>query len=353
MPSFHHARLKLTAWYLLIIMAISILFSLAIYKTLTAEVDRFEKAQRFFIERKLQEQQLFPSISDERRQFIYNLFNHRQQLDQIVAETKQRILVMLIFANVAILIITGGLGYFLAGRTLKPIKKMMDEQNRFITDASHELKTPLTSLRSEFEVAIMDEEKLQLKEAKNLIKSGFEEIVQLQVLTENLLQLTHQQNKIGTLKTEQVSLLEITEAALKKVIQIAKKKHIVINNHISDYTLKAESHSLTELFVILLDNAIKYSRENAEVNLTTKKLDHNIVINIQDTGIGIDEKDIPRVFDRFYRADKSRSKTPGYGLGLSIAKQIVQTHKGSISVQSKLNEGTTFTVQLPINKAFN
>ncbi len=338
MTTFHYARLKLTVWYLLIIMAISIIFSLAIYKTLTAEVDRFEKAQRFFIERKLSEH-LSPSI---------HLFNHRQQLNpELVAETKQRILLMLLFANAGILIITGGLGYFLAGRTLKPIKKAMDEQNRFVTDASHELKTPLTSLRSEFEIAIMDEEKLQLKEAKNLIKSGFEEIVQLQGLTENLLQLTGQQNKIGTLKKEQVSLLEIIEAALKKVIPIAKKKHIAINNQVEDYILKAEPQSLTELFVILLDNAIKYSHENAEVNLTAKKIDHHIEISIKDTGLGIEKKDLPHIFDRFYRADKSRSKTPGYGLGLSIAKQIIEAHRGSISVQSTVDQGTTFIMRLP------
>jgi signal transduction histidine kinase len=341
MTTFHQARLKLTIWYLLIIMAISILFSLYIYKTLTAEVDRFEKAQRFFIERKLQEH-LSPSI---------HLFNHRQQLNpELIAETKQRILLMLLAANAGILIITGGLGYFLAGRTLKPIKKMMDEQNRFITDASHELKTPLTALRSEFEVAIMDEEKLQLKEAKNLIKSGFEEIVQLQGLTENLLQLTQKENKIGILKTEQVSLLEITEAALKRVIPIAKKKHIAINNHIDDFILKADTQSITELLVILLDNAIKYSHENAEVNLTAKKIDHHIEISIQDTGIGIGKKDLPHIFDRFYRADKSRSKTPGYGLGLSIAKKIVEAHKGSIFVQSIVNKRTTFIVRLPTVK---
>ncbi len=348
MTTFHYARLKLTAWYLLIIMSISIIFSVLIFKAWTIEIDRFERAQRFFIERRLQEGSLPVPPPDGRRVF---LFNGDQMNPELVAETKQRILLMLIAANAGILVITGGLGYFLAGKTLKPIREMIDEQNRFITDASHELKTPLTALRSEFEVAILDEKKLQLKETKHLIKSGFEEIVNLQVLAENLLELTQQQKKIGSLKAEDASLLEVIEAALKKVIPLAKQKHITINNEVDDVILEGETQSLTELFVILLDNAIKYSDKNSEVTLSSGKTDHHIEVEVKDSGIGIDEKDIPHIFDRFYRADKSRSKTPGYGLGLSIAKKIIERHRGSISVQANINNGTAFIVRLPVAKS--
>ncbi len=344
MTTFHYARLKLTAWYLLIIMSLSIIFSVLIFKAWTLEIDRFERAQRFFIERRLQEGSLPVPPPDGRRVF---LFNGDPMNPELIAETKQRISLMLIAVNAGILVITGGLGYFLAGRTLKPIKEMIDEQNRFITDASHELKTPLTALRSEFEVAILDEKKLQLKEAKHLIKSGFEEIVNLQGLAENLLVLTQQQKKIGKLETENVSLLEVVEAALKRVIPLAKQKHVAIDNQVDDYILKGETQSLTELFVILLDNAIKYSSEHSDIALRSNKTDHHIQIEVSDTGMGIDEEDLPYIFDRFYRADKSRSKTVGYGLGLSIAKQIVETHKGTISVESKVNKGTKFIVKLP------
>jgi signal transduction histidine kinase len=326
-------------------MSLSIIFSVLIFKAWTIEIDRFERAQRFFIERRLQEGSLpVPPPPDGRRAL---LFNGDQMNPELIAETKQRILLMLVAANAGILVITGGLGYFLAGRTLKPIREMIDEQNRFITDASHELKTPLTALRSEFEVAILDEKKLQLKETKHLIKSGFEEIVNLQVLAENLIELTQQQKKIGSLKTDDVSLLEVIEAALKRVVPLARKRQIAINNQVDDFVLKGETQSLTELFVILLDNAIKYSDKNSEVTLTSGKTDHHIEVEVRDTGIGIDEKDIPHIFDRFYRADKSRSKTPGYGLGLSIAKKIIETHRGSISVESKINKGTKFIVKLP------
>lgn len=347
MTTFQYARLKLTAWYLLIIVSLSILFSVLIFKAWTVEVDRFERAQRFFIERRLQEGDL-PPPPNGRRLFLSN--NGEPLNPELITETKQRILLLLIVANAGILVITGGLGYFLAGRTLKPIKEMIDEQNRFITDASHELKTPLTSLRSEFEVAMMDEKKIQLKEAKDLIKSGFEEIVILQGLAENLLELTQQHKKIGQLKVKAVSLLEIVEAAFKKVIPLAKQKHITINNNVDDYFLEGQPHSLTGLFVILLDNAIKYSAEHTEITLTSKKTDHHIQIEVIDKGMGIEEKDIPHVFDRFYRADKSRSKIPGYGLGLSIAKQIIEAHKGSITIESKSKIGTKFIVHLPLAK---
>lgn len=344
MTTFRYARLKLTVWYLLIIMSISVIFSVLIFRAWTIEIDRFERAQRFFVERRLQEGLLpLPPMPDERRVF---LFNGDPMNPELIAETKQRIFFMLVVANVGILVITGGLGYFLAGRTLKPIIEMMDEQNRFITDASHELKTPLTALRSEFEVAILDENKLQLKEAKYLIKSGFEEIVSLQGLAENLLELTQQQKKIGRLKTEEVSLLEIIEAALKKIIPLAKQKHIAIDNQVDDVILEGEAYSLIELFVILLDNAIKYSSEYSDVTLISKKTDRHVQVEVKDKGVGIAGKDIPHIFDRFYRADKSRSKTAGYGLGLSIAKQIVDTHKGTISVESKVNKGTKFIVKL-------
>lgn len=343
MNTFHFARLKLTAWYLIIIMALSIIFSIVIYRVLTIEIDRFERAQKFFIERIFQEGDL-PSPSHGRRL----LFNNGEPLNpELIAETKQRILLMLLAANTGILVITGGLGYLLAGKTLKPIKEIMNEQNRFITDASHELKTPLTALRSEFEVAILDEKKLQLKEAKHLIKSGFEEIVTLQGLAENLLELTQQQKKRGLIKTEEVSILEAIEAALKKVIPLAKQKQITINNEVSDYILEGEQQGLSELFVILLDNAIKFSPERSEVALTSIKTDHHIQIEVSDKGMGIDKKDLPYIFDRFWRADKSRSKTQGYGLGLSIAKQIVESHKGEISVKSEVGKGSEFIVQIP------
>ena len=142
--------------------------------------------------------------------------------------------------------------------------------------------------------------------------------------------------------------MEVVEAALKKVIPLAKQKNIVINNQIEDYVLEGENQSLTELFVILLDNAVKYSENNKQVKLTSRKIDHHVVITIIDQGIGINKKDLTHIFDRFYRSDKSRSKIGGFGLGLSIAKEIVESHQGTITVASTPSKGSTFIVKLSV-----
>lgn len=342
---FGRARLKLTLWYLLIIMLISISFSAVIYSFLTSEINRAIRME------KLRQQGVYP-----KKKFLVQ-FNepvpHQGIIvsppnPEVLEEAKERILVMLIAINIGILGLSGVAGYLLAGLTLKPIKNMMDEQNRFITDASHELRTPLTTLKSEIEVNLRDK-KLTLTEAKRLMESNLEEVNNLQYLSDNLIKLA-QTHKPNGIKFQKVSLLEISNQANKKVEKLAKKKNITVINNVEDISIQADSQSLTELFVIFIDNAIKYSPEDSEISLSSKKSGSSIVIEIKDEGIGIDKKDIPLLFERFYRADKARSKkdTDGFGLGLSIAKQIVDKHNGSIEVKSKPGIGTVFQVKLPL-----
>jgi signal transduction histidine kinase len=326
---FQKARIKLTAWYLLIIMLVSTSFSMVIFRVLTSELDRIERVARIRIEHRLPQPPVF--------------------LDpDLVQETKRRLLLRLVAINV--LIVTGSAvaGYFLAGRTLTPIADMVDEQNRFITDASHELRTPLTSLKSEIEVNLRDKE-LSLVQAKALLTSNLEDVNSLQVLSDGLIRLTHYSAKGGS-DVADVSLDGIAREAIRKVTNAAKEKQMTIINDIGNIKIRGNQTVLTELIVIFLDNAIKYSTKQKMIHLTGKKSDGHIIISVADQGIGIDEKDIPHLFDRFYRADKSRTKTdvPGYGLGLSIAKQIVTRHDGTIRVTSALNKGTTFTIELPV-----
>jgi signal transduction histidine kinase len=337
---FRSARIKLTAWYLLIIMLVSVSFSVAIYQVLTSELDRLEQVEQSRIQRRLPELQLPLSPG-----------GHPVFLDpDVLAETKNRVEFILILINLIILAGSAYAGYILAGRTLNPIKEMVDEQNRFITDASHELRTPITSLKSEIEVNLRDKE-LSLAQAKAILKSNLEEVNSLQVLSDGLIRLTQYQKGHKSLAFSDVALTDIVREAIRKVTNAAKEKKITITNDIRAINLEGNQTALTELFVIFLDNAIKYSPKQTTVQLSSKKSDGHILIKIADQGVGIDEKDIPHLFDRFYRADKSRTKTdiPGYGLGLSIAKQIVDQHNGTIRVTSKLNKGTTFTIALPIN----
>lgn len=335
MNTFHSTRLKLTAWYVIISAIITLVFSLVIYLGIATQLDRISEFQQFNMQNGAR---INPPI------------NAPMPLPPPVdpESVKNRILYILLVVNGVVFCVSGAAGYALAGRMLRPIKEIMDEQSRFITDASHELKTPLTAIRTEFEVAML-EKNMSKERSEKLIKSSYEEIISLQGLAENLLELTKQQKKRGNLLLTDVSLLEVMEDALKKVVPLAKQKHIIINNFVDDYLIQGEKQSLVELFVILLDNAIKYSPNKSEVKLTSEKTDHHLLIAVSDQGVGMNEKDCLHVFDRFYRADKSRSKTAGYGLGLSIAKEIVQSHRGTISVESKLDHGTTFAIQLPFS----
>lgn len=346
---FNKARLKLTTWYLLIIMLISISFSAVIYNFLNSEFNRVIRME------KLRQQGLWSPPKNGVRFFIEDneiIPQHPVMIappsTEVIEEAKNRLLYILAAINLAIFGLSGAAGYFLAGRTLKPIKEMVDEQNRFITDASHELRTPLTSLKSEIEVNLRDKN-LNLIDAKKILKSNLEEVNNLQYLSDNLIKLaqTHQTNGINF---ETVSILNISKLALRKVEKLAKNKNIEIKNNFKDEMLEADHQSLIELLVILLDNAIKYSPENTQITLSSQKTEGFIVMEVEDEGSGIDTKDKSLIFDRFYRADKSRTKKDidGFGLGLSIAKKIINKHNGSIEVESGVDKGSTFTIKLPL-----
>lgn len=339
---FHSARIKLTAWYLLIVMLISIAFSAAIYRVLSNELEQFARMQRVRMERerRLYYDGIIPTISPKNQLPVPD--------PELIEEVKNHLKIILIVINGAILIISGGTGYFLAGRTLKPIKDMVDEQNRFIADASHEFRTPLTALKTNVEVTLRDK-KFNVQEAKRVLEESLGDINQLQSLSDALLRLAQYQSPNGNQQFKKLSLTELLDESIKKVSQFAKQKNITLDIAVDEKHIEGDDRSLSEMLVIILDNAIKYSPHDSIVTISTKKTDSQVILQINDQGIGIEEKDIPHIFDRFYRADKSRTKSdmPGYGLGLSIAKQIVESHHGSIEVKSKLKKGTTFIIMLP------
>ncbi len=244
--------------------------------------------------------------------------------------------------NVIILVVSGGLGYLLAGKTLKPIKLMIDEQNRFVTDASHELRTPLTALKSTMEVFLRSKTPT-IKGSKDLIRSSIEEVNKLKVLSDSLLSLSQYQEYNNSVRFEQVSLKKVVREAVDKIAPLAGQRDISVNEQVKDMAVRGNKYSLVDLFVILLENAIKYSPDESKVAIVSSVSGRAINVSVKDEGSGIEEKDIPRIFDRFYRADKSRSSS-GFGLGLSIAKRIVDMHKGKIFVESRVGKGSTFTV---------
>lgn len=333
---FRDARIKLTAWYLIIITVISISFSLAMYRVISSELDRLEQTQEFRLQRRLMDQFGAPPPP-----FYFDR--------EVFADAKRHLILILSLVDLGILAASAAAGYFLAGRTLRPIHDMMEEQNRFITDSSHQLRTPLTSLKSEIEVNLRDK-KLNLAGARQLLKSNLEEVNNLQTLSDYLIKLTQYQTTGSGLPIDRLSAAAVTDEAVKKVTSLAQIKQITLTSHVDDHELEGNQTALVEMLVIFLDNAIKYSPSGSEITLTGRLADHHYVYSISDHGLGIDESDLPHLFDRFFRGAKSRNKSsePGYGLGLSIAKQIIDHHHGLIKVKSHPGDGTTFVVQLPL-----
>ncbi|HSX09558.1 MAG TPA: HAMP domain-containing sensor histidine kinase [Candidatus Saccharimonadales bacterium] len=328
---FQSARLKLTAWYLLIIMLVSGTFSIAFYRASTYEIQRVIDRIHY-----LQSQSNQLMLPTPPTAII--------TLDQL-QDVKTRLQIALLIVNGIIFVIAGGAGYFLAGRTLKPIQIMVDEQNQFVSDASHELRTPIATLRAEMEATLL-ESHLGDKEARALVESNLEELGKLQELANSLLQLAYRSDKTSV-PADEVSLDDIIKNAYKKVAPMAKKKHITFTISRISGKIHAEKNSLIEVFVNLFDNAIKYSPNDTEVIVNSTNKKHSSIITVKDHGMGISEKDLPHIFDRFYRADKSRTGTDGHGLGLSIVKKIVTAYNGSITVNSTLDKGTTFILTFP------
>jgi two-component system sensor histidine kinase CiaH len=261
-----------------------------------------------------------------------------------------RVLAVLAYTNGVILILSGIAGYYLAGKTLRPIETAMEEQKRFVGDASHELKTPITALQTSIEVTLRDK-KLSLKDAKNTLKESLADIEKLKYLTNNLLVLARYQQNGNNMQKQKFNLAEVIDNSIKEISPIAKRRDIKILKKINNIEIIADREAIEKLINNLIDNAVKYNKEHGKVIISTLKKRGNVLIKVKDTGIGIKKNETKRIFERFYQVESSRSKNnvDGFGLGLSMAKRIVDLHNGSIKVNSKVDRGSTFIVRLPLN----
>ncbi len=332
---FESARLKITLQYLIIIMIVSVIFSLAFYQVSTREI------QRLIIRSTMNLPADAPGLGPRFLERGRNL-PHLVELEEL----RQRTLTALLLVNGVILMIAGGAGYYLAGRTLQPIKKMVDEQNEFISNASHELRTPLATLRAELESNLL-EKKLSEKKTRQILNSNLEEVATLQHLTDRLLKFSQTQNFTAPTSFKKVSLSKIVTAAVKRVAVLAKQKQIKFVTDVPQLSVMAHTPSLIEALVTILDNAIKYSPAQSQIEIEAVQDKHQVILTISDQGKGISPQDLPHIFDRFYRADKSRSQQDGFGLGLAIAQKIIRQHRGTINAQSRVGKGTTITISLP------
>ncbi|OIP23100.1 hypothetical protein COX95_03620 [bacterium CG_4_10_14_0_2_um_filter_33_32] len=181
----------------------------------------------------------------------------------------------------------------------------------------------------------------------NVLRSNLEEVNRLESLTSGLLELARDDNSIQC--QEKVSVSEFINTGIKSVKKEAENKGIKIEKEIpADYSILGNKEKLIEVITILFENSIKYSDFDKDIKIIAKEKGNSIEISIQDRGYGIQENDLPHIFNRFYRTESSRSKNKvnGYGLGLSIAKKIIDMHHGNIEVHSIFGQGSIFTIKL-------
>ena len=341
--SFKNARIRLTFIYLVIVMMISVAFSVIIYSMSFNEIKMFNRTQTDILHGRTQ---IIKNLPPE---FSFDEFDNLRTKQ--LADLKYKIIRNLVATNLLILIMAGLASFFLAKMTLKPIEEMFDLQNRFTADASHELRTPLSAMKLEIEVALRDK-KLNESQSKKVLKSNLEEIDKLEKLSNALLQLAQYQSGQTKLQFENILTKIVVGEALDRVRINSDNKKIKIISKIETKNIFGDQASLIQLMTIFLDNAIKYSKNGSTINVNIFEADKMAVIRVKDKGIGIMALDLPHIFDRFYRADQSRSKekNDGYGLGLSIAKQIIDMHSGLVNVESSPVTGTIFTVKIPLRK---
>lgn len=227
------------------------------------------------------------------------------------------------------------------------LDKSFTSQRQIIQDISHELKTPLTILRGQLEVAVKKERTVE--EYKGVLYSSLEEIEKIRRIVDSLLILARLDSQGLTMEMKPLELNTLILSVLEdlKILADSKKIEVVFIAR-AKIMLTANDIHLKRLFVNLFENAIKYTPYGGKVTVELDQTSQLVNIHISDTGIGIPEKDLPHIFDRFYRVDKARSGGEGFGLGLSIVKSIVQAHKGRISVKSQWGKGTTFNIHLPL-----
>lgn len=325
------ARLALS--YLAIIMLMSIGFSVVFYNASLHELRRPPHPTN-------SQMQLDNRPHPERDPFIASLLKTRAE------EGRKELLKRLIGLNLIALVAGTALSYYLARRTLEPIERNMEAQAQFVSDASHELRTPLTALQTTNEVALR-KHKLSESEARDLLAHNVAEVAKLQALTDGLLRLARPDR---TMQHVPVALQNAASDAMNALIEAAQAKNISIEEAVPNVRVLGDEPSIVQAIKILLDNAVKYSPQDSHIKLTGGRSGRQGFITVQDHGQGIAAKDLPHIFDRFYRADQSRGKhaEDGYGIGLSLAKKLVHQMDGEIVVTSTPGKGSTFTIRLPL-----
>ncbi len=338
MQLFRSATLKLTIWYLAILMSLSLAFSFILYQMNFNVIN----ARLQTLQKNILDDETLGHLS-QLQPFIFT--QEADDLRQAELKLASRDMILSLLKVNIVVLVAGGIGsYLMARRTLRPIETAHEAQSRFTSDASHELRTPLSAIKAEIEVNLRDES-LTIEEARELLHSNLEEVDKLIALSELLLHLSRLE----------YDKLEVTPVDIPKLFNGILERHPQKDRFISKSRKSAVTYAneagVAEVMDILMENSLKYSPASKPIVVKIFEQNGHIAFRIKNNGPAISKQAINRLFDRFYRADESRSRSgmKGYGLGLSIAKKIVELHNGYLTVSSNARE-TSFTFYLPIVK---
>ena len=233
-------------------------------------------------------------------------------------------------------------------RMIGRLDDAFQNSKRFVADASHELRTPLTILRGETEEMVRDG--IATPGQREQLGSILEELERLSKIVERLFALSRLDAGEAQAEWVRFDLAELAGATAAQMALLAEDRHIALSTEVPHpVPMEGDRSRLKQVVVNLLDNAIKYTPEGGAVHLKVHAVGSEAVLEVRDTGVGIDPAEAPHVFERFYRADKSRSREPdGAGLGLAIVKSICQANRGEVDVTSVVGEGSTFRVRFPL-----
>ncbi|MCH1564902.1 cell wall metabolism sensor histidine kinase VicK [Streptococcus suis] len=228
------------------------------------------------------------------------------------------------------------------------------ERRLFVSNVSHELRTPLTSVKSYLEA--LDEGALTESVAPSFVKVSLDETNRMMRMITDLLSLSRIDNQVGQIDVELINFTAFVTFILNRFDQMknadSDKVYTIVRDYqISPIWVEIDTGKMTQVLDNILNNAIKYSPDGGTITFSMKTTDSQLIVSVSDEGLGIPKADLPRIFDRFYRVDKARSRAQGgTGLGLAIAKEIVKQHKGFIWAKSEYGHGSTFTIVLPYSK---
>jgi signal transduction histidine kinase len=242
--------------------------------------------------------------------------------------------------------VSGAGGWWLAGRALVPIRKSLDTQRRFISDASHELRTPIAVVKANNELLLRHPEDT-IESAYDQVEAVGAEADHMAHLVEDLLTLARADEGRATLAMSAFDLGELAQEVGRDMGALAELRGLTLDIHTSKVEVEADPQRLRQLMVILIDNALKYTPKGGQVTLAVTRNGRRAELSVSDTGPGISPDDQKRVFDRFFRIDEARTRAVGgSGLGLAIGRWIAEAHDGRLIVESTPGKGATFTVQL-------